>query len=396
MHANSVIVNYASLFEIIIFQETNEWLVNLTVFVSATNTPRLDTSVIFLGVEQISANWTLIDVNHEISHSDLGGANFTVIVTGSGSIGYVEISNSTWGQLNVSRGFDIKVSDCQMGSRAIPSGGFSGGAPGARPLRPKIFSISCSFSQNLVKSYVGAPLEIWRPLLRKILYPPLIPVINSAFCNVSVSNSIFFSVVALVRAVSSHIYIANVTIAQFGYRTPIIHITNESTVYMNNCLFLLADYWEPEMLMTISMKSNATLTNCTFSCKSRPCRYMYGQRKSSFHSQFVPEWSHAKKEANRTFSSEFSFGDVSVVRSRLIVSKCIFDTIHVSFQAMDYSEITALDSTFYNCVFLLYASKNAIANFSGCLFLRSYGTKGSFALDDDDDDDKVDFTMTSS
>ena len=32
-----------------------------------------------------------------------------------------------------------------------------GGAPGAPPLRPKIFSISCSFSENLTKSYVGAP-----------------------------------------------------------------------------------------------------------------------------------------------------------------------------------------------------------------------------------------------
>ena len=36
-----------------------------------------------------------------------------------------------------------------------------------------IFSISCSFSQNLAKSYVGAPLEGWRPLLRGILDLPL-------------------------------------------------------------------------------------------------------------------------------------------------------------------------------------------------------------------------------
>ena len=35
-------------------------------------------------------------------------------------------------------------------------GGFNGGAP----LRPKIVSISCSFLQNLAKSYVGAPLPI--------------------------------------------------------------------------------------------------------------------------------------------------------------------------------------------------------------------------------------------
>ena len=42
----------------------------------------------------------------------------------------------------------------------------------ASPLRPKIFSISCSFSENLAKSYVGVPLECWRPLLQGILDPP--------------------------------------------------------------------------------------------------------------------------------------------------------------------------------------------------------------------------------
>ena len=50
------------------------------------------------------------------------------------------------------------------------SGRFGGGAT---PLRPKIFSISRSFSQNLAKSYVGAPLEGWRPLRWGIMDPPL-------------------------------------------------------------------------------------------------------------------------------------------------------------------------------------------------------------------------------
>ena len=39
-----------------------------------------------------------------------------------------------------------------------------GGCPRrALPLRPKIFSISCSFSHNLVKSYVGAPWRVGAP-----------------------------------------------------------------------------------------------------------------------------------------------------------------------------------------------------------------------------------------
>ena len=37
----------------------------------------------------------------------------------------------------------------------------------------QILSISCSFWENLAKSYVGAPLGSWRPLLGEILDPPL-------------------------------------------------------------------------------------------------------------------------------------------------------------------------------------------------------------------------------
>ena len=62
---------------------------------------------------------------------------------------------------------------------------------GAPPLQTKIFSISCSFSENLAKSYVRAPLESWRPLLWGILDPPLYdvtlngghPFSNYIYCN---------------------------------------------------------------------------------------------------------------------------------------------------------------------------------------------------------------------
>ena len=43
----------------------------------------------------------------------------------------------------------------------------------APPPGVQILSISCSFWENLAKSYVGAPLESWRPLLGEILDPPL-------------------------------------------------------------------------------------------------------------------------------------------------------------------------------------------------------------------------------
>ena len=57
----------------------------------------------------------------------------------------------------------------------IGSGGFGGHARRAPPLRPKIFSISCSFFCKIWQNHMLAPpLESWRPLLRGILDPPLI------------------------------------------------------------------------------------------------------------------------------------------------------------------------------------------------------------------------------
>ena len=78
--------------------------------------------------------------------------------------------------------FDRKMIDSNRAALlGIISGGSKGGAPGARPPRPKIFSISCSFSEKLAKSYVGAPLEGWRPLLQGILDPPLIIIMVQMF-----------------------------------------------------------------------------------------------------------------------------------------------------------------------------------------------------------------------
>ena len=47
---------------------------------------------------------------------------------------------------------------------------------GARDAPPgaQILSISCSFGENLAKSYVGAPRGVGRPLFGETLDPPLI------------------------------------------------------------------------------------------------------------------------------------------------------------------------------------------------------------------------------
>ena len=56
----------------------------------------------------------------------------------------------------------------------------SGGSKGVRrgrappPLGAEFSLISCSFWEILIKSYLGAPPERWRPLLGEILDPPLV------------------------------------------------------------------------------------------------------------------------------------------------------------------------------------------------------------------------------
>ena len=75
-----------------------------------------------------------------------------------------------------------KIKSMKIMSSHVPAGRISwrdewslstGGGTFIVALKVILF-ISCSFSQNLAKSYVGAPLEGWRPLLRGILDLPLI------------------------------------------------------------------------------------------------------------------------------------------------------------------------------------------------------------------------------
>ena len=53
---------------------------------------------------------------------------------------------------------EMSFGDSEAQEHAHGSGGSKGGARDARPLGVEILSILCSFSENLAKSYVGAPL----------------------------------------------------------------------------------------------------------------------------------------------------------------------------------------------------------------------------------------------
>ena len=59
----------------------------------------------------------------------------------------------------------------------------------APPPGVQILSISCSFWENLAKSYVGASPESWRPLLGEILDPPLNRYVNVMQSVLSVTSS---------------------------------------------------------------------------------------------------------------------------------------------------------------------------------------------------------------
>ena len=81
---------------------------------------------------------------------------------------------------------------------AITSGGSKGG--GTRDASGvQILLISCSFWENLTKSYVGDPLEGWHLHFGEILDPPLNKICNK-LCNQTVS----FRISLICFVVSNH------------------------------------------------------------------------------------------------------------------------------------------------------------------------------------------------
>ena len=67
----------------------------------------------------------------------------------------------------------------------------SGGSKGREGRPPaQIPTISCSFWENMAKSYVSAPPESWRPLLWEILDPPLM-IVETSLCQNGTCNILF-------------------------------------------------------------------------------------------------------------------------------------------------------------------------------------------------------------
>ena len=65
----------------------------------------------------------------------------------------------------------------------------------APPPGVQILSISCSFWENLAKSYVGAPLGSWLPLLGEIVDPPLVSNLKMRISELRISKYEFWRLV---------------------------------------------------------------------------------------------------------------------------------------------------------------------------------------------------------
>ena len=79
----------------------------------------------------------------------------------------------------------------------------SGGSKGARGTRAilgaQTLSISCGLWENLAKSYVGAPLGSWRPLLGEILDQPLVMTdVSGPYSSVSAILISLLSITTLI------------------------------------------------------------------------------------------------------------------------------------------------------------------------------------------------------
>ena len=195
------------------------------VLVSSTNIQHLKSTICtkFVGVTSVHGDWILTNVNLVLSQSNLSGGNFTLRMTGSNTTGYIKITNSTWGHLNVSRGFEISISDCY-------------------------------FSDIRISRAAS---------------------IDTTFCNISVKNCIFSlkekrsGRFPVLRAISSHIQMENVTFTMDSneINEHAIQIRNESKLHMENSN---NDYSESHgthkglfNIITV-IKSHITLSGCTF------------------------------------------------------------------------------------------------------------------------------------
>ena len=84
---------------------------NLTAMILAENKHNRPLSVLFNDVNLLSSNWSIFGLNLIMNNSDLSKSRIFMRNTNKMKTGKVQISNSTFGYLEVTNEFDINLSD---------------------------------------------------------------------------------------------------------------------------------------------------------------------------------------------------------------------------------------------------------------------------------------------
>ena len=214
-------------------------------------------------------------------------------LTGSEKTGHIEITNSIWGHLNASPGFEISVSNCY-------------------------------YSESRTTT---------------------IPLIDATFCNITIRNSLF-SVhgVAVLRVVFSHIQIQNTTLVtgdSYEVALPVILVKSQSKLRMESCSIINHARLN---VVQVEGSSEAKVFNCTFFGKQGTDV----RKKSAFNT--LQEQSCLLNSQNGSGTMEVQTPELPtvflVVGSHLLVSWCYFISGLNACFGYDYSELMIIESTF--------------------------------------------------
>ena len=310
--------------------------------ISSTNIPsaKSNPSVNFLNVTAIAGDWGLTDMDLVLNQSDLSRAKFTVSMTRRDKIGYVEITNSTWGHVNASSGFEISVVHC--------------------------------YYTNIRTTT---------------------PLLVATLCKVTIKLSTFsqdmegFVGLALLNATSTDAQMLNVNFNLGLHRDddePVIQVNDKSKLHMENCSVQFNGFACGSVVVFTKGNSRVTLINCGFFQKPI---YRTQFRKKFFitylfKTRCFPIFDNGTEMRDNGTNIYLSNSDfdisvsnyinhiITVDRSRVYLSECIYNSVDAISFAQNNSEIKAVRCKFDKGLDLAYTAYNTNITFYNCVFLQ--------------------------
>ena len=294
----------------------------------------------FQNATAIHGDWILTDMNLAINQSDLRRVNIAVRMTGSEVTGNIEITNSTWGHLNASHGFEINV-------------------------------VHCYYTDMRTA----------------------IPLLVTTFCKVTVKFSIFgqdmenFESLTLLNATSTDVQMINTSFILGLHRDnvePVIEVNKNSKLHMENCSVQFNEFVCGSVIVFAKSNSQASFINCIFFQKP-PHRINFRRKYLITHMRKIrcfpisengPEIIDHKKDmylSNSTFDilvTNFFNPLIMAHRSRVFVSGCIFNSVEAVFYAQDNSEIKAEACKFDKGSDLAYVNNSSKIALFNCTFVQ--------------------------